>query len=59
MTGGGPLDTTRTVVMLIFQTFYQQTRVGYGSAMAFILTAIILSLTLLNFRFVGRRVSYD
>jgi multiple sugar transport system permease protein len=59
MTGGGPLDTTRTVVMLIFQTFYQQTRVGYGSAMAFILTGIILALTLLNFRFVGRRVSYD
>jgi multiple sugar transport system permease protein len=59
MTGGGPLDTTRTVVMLIFQTFYQQTRVGYGSAMAFILTGIILTLTLLNFRFVGRRVSYD
>ena len=38
MTGGGPLDTTRTVVMLVFQTFYQQTRVGYGSAIAFILT---------------------
>ena len=38
MTNGGPLDTTRTVVMLIFQTFYQQTRVGYGSAMAFVLT---------------------
>ena len=59
MTGGGPLDTTRTVVMLIFQTFYQQTRVGYGSAMAFVLTAVILALTLINFRLVGRRVSYD
>lgn len=59
MTGGGPLDTTRTVVMLVFQTFYQQTRVGYGSAMAFVLTGIILVLTLVNFRFFGRRVSYD
>ena len=37
MTGGGPIDTTRTVLMLIFKTFYQQTRVGYGSAMAFVL----------------------
>jgi multiple sugar transport system permease protein len=59
MTGGGPLDSTRTVVMLIFQTFYQQTRIGYGSAIAFVLTGLILVLTLLNFRFVGRRVHYD
>ncbi|MEN9616637.1 MAG: hypothetical protein RL022_2059 [Chloroflexota bacterium] len=59
MTGGGPLDTTRTVLMLIFKTFYQQTRVGYGSAMAFVLTALILVLTWVNFRFVGRRVNYD
>ena len=59
MTGGGPLDSTRTVTMLIFRTFYQQTRVGYGSAMAFVLTAIILALTIVNFRFVGRRVHYD
>ncbi|HEX2036642.1 MAG TPA: sugar ABC transporter permease [Chloroflexota bacterium] len=59
MTGGGPLDTTRTVLMLVFRTFYQQTRVGYGSAIAFVLTGIILVLTVLNFRFVGRRVHYD
>lgn len=59
MTNGGPLDTTRTLLMLVFRTFYQQTRVGYGSAMAFMLTAIILVLTLINFRIVGRRVHYD
>lgn len=59
MTGGGPLDTSRTVLMLIFKTFYQQTRVGYGSAMAFVLTALILLLTWANFSLVGRRVTYD
>jgi len=59
MTGGGPLDTTRTVTMLIFKTFYQQTRVGYGTAMAFLLALIIVGLTVLNFRFLGRRVHYD
>ena len=59
MTGGGPIDTTRTVLMLIFKTFYQQTRVGYGSAMAFVLTAMILVLTWVNFSLVGRRVNYD
>jgi ABC-type sugar transport system permease subunit len=59
MTGGGPLDTTRTVTMLIFKTFYQQTRVGYGSAMSVVLALIIVALTVVNFRFVGRRVHYD
>ena len=59
MTGGGPLDTTRTVTMLVFKTFYQQTRVGYGSAMAVMLALIIVVLTIINFRFVGRRVHYD
>lgn len=59
MTNGGPLETTRTVLMLVFKTFYQQTRVGYGSAMAFVLTGFILVLTLVNFRFVGRRVHYE
>ncbi len=59
MTGGGPLDTTRTVTMLIFKTFYQQTRVGYGSAMAFLLALFIVGLTVLNFRLAGRRVYYE
>jgi len=59
MTGGGPLDTTRTVTMLIFKTFYQQTRVGYGSAMSVVLALVIVVLTVVNFRFVGRRVHYD
>ena len=59
MTGGGPLDSTRTVTMLVFRTFYQQTRVGYGSAIAFLLALIIVGLTILNFRFLGRRVHYD
>jgi ABC-type sugar transport system permease subunit len=59
MTGGGPLESTRTVMLLVYRTFYEQTRVGYGSAMAFVLTGFILALTLLNFRFIGRRVHYD
>lgn len=59
MTNGGPQDTTRTVLMLVFKTFYQQTRLGYGSAIAFVLTGMILALTLVNFRLVGRRVHYE
>lgn len=59
MTNGGPLDTTRTVTLLIFKTFYQQTRVGYGTAIAFVLALFVLALTLINFRVLARRVHYD
>lgn len=59
LTNGGPLNTTRNVVMLIFQNFYQRTdRVGYAAAVAIILFAIVLAITLLQLRLGGRRVHY-
>ncbi len=59
MTRGGPLDTSRVVSLEIFRTFFQQGNFGIGSAMAFILVGIILLLTFLQFRVVGRRVHYE
>lgn len=62
LTNGGPLDTTRTVTMEIFRTFFQRTSnngIGLGASMAFILVAIILVLTFIQFRVVGRRVHYQ
>jgi multiple sugar transport system permease protein len=58
LTNGGPLDTTRTVTMLIFRTFFQQGQIGLGAAVAFILTVVILLFTLVQFRILGRRVQY-
>ncbi len=58
LTNGGPLDTTRTVSMLVFRTFFQQGQIGYGSAMGVLLTLLILGFTLLQFRFLERRVQY-
>ena len=40
LTNGGPLDTTRTVSMLIVRTFFERTStngIGIGAAMSFIL----------------------
>jgi len=59
LTGGGPLDTTRTVTLLLFKTAFQQAQFGLAAALAFILTLIILLFTLVQFRLVGRRVYYD
>jgi multiple sugar transport system permease protein len=55
---GGPLDTTRTVTLLVFKTAFQQAQFGLGAALAFILTMIILLFTLIQFRVLGRRVNY-
>ena len=59
MTNGGPLDTTRNVVVLIFQNFYQRTeRVGYAAAIAMLLFLVVLTITLLQLRIGERRVHY-
>jgi multiple sugar transport system permease protein len=58
LTNGGPLDTTRTVTLLVFKTFFQQGQIGLGSAMGVLLTLIILAFTLIQFRFLERRVEY-
>ena len=41
-----------------FDTFYVGGRVGYGSAVAMILFAIILLVTLVQMRVLGARVHY-
>ena len=58
LTNGGPLDTTRTVTLLVFRTFFQQGQIGLGSAMGVLLTLIILGFTLIQFGFLERRVQY-
>ena len=58
LTNGGPLDTTRTLSMLIFRTFFQTGQIGLGSAMGVLLTLIILAFTLVQFRVLERRVTY-
>ena len=58
LTNGGPLDTTRTVSMNVFRTFFQQGQIGLGSAMGVLLTIIILVFTVVQFRVLERRVVY-
>ena len=59
LTLGGPLRTTTSVTYLIYDRFYNASRWGYASAIAFVLFGIILTMTLLNQRLAGRRVFYQ
>lgn len=56
---GGPRGATTTATIYIFKQFYVGGYVGRGSAAAFILFAIIMALTLINFYVVERRVHYE
>jgi multiple sugar transport system permease protein len=50
MTGGGPGQATLTTVFYIYQVGFQQLRMGYASALAFVLFLIILAVSLVNMR---------
>ncbi len=52
------LGTTDTFSVTIFIEFFEKLRYGYASALAFVLFAIILSLTYINNRLQGSRVFY-
>jgi len=57
MTEGGPLHATDVIVYHIYQNAWQFLRMGYASAMSWILFAVILAITLLQFRLLGRRMT--
>ncbi|MFZ1042324.1 MAG: sugar ABC transporter permease [Anaerolineales bacterium] len=52
---GGPLGTTYTLTVYMFDQLYTYSNYGYASAVAVLLSALILILTLANFRLVGSR----
>lgn len=51
MTNGGPLDSTLFYVLYLYNNGFRYFKMGYASAMAWILFIIIFSLTLLQFRY--------
>jgi multiple sugar transport system permease protein len=59
MTRGGPLYSTLTMVLLIYQRGFETFEMGYASAIAYILFAIVLVLTILQFRMQSRWVHYE
>lgn len=58
LTGGGPLRSTDVAVFHIWQTAWQELRMGYAAAQAWILFAIILIFTIVQFRLLGKEVRY-
>ncbi|NLE46272.1 MAG: sugar ABC transporter permease [Chloroflexi bacterium] len=58
-TGAGPHDSLLFYVLYMYRRTFGELRMGYGSAMAWILFTIVLILTLIQFRFGQRWVYYE
>ncbi len=58
MTNGGPLEGTTTLMYQIYQEGFASGRAGYSSAIATILFLVLFAITLIQFRFVERKVHY-
>lgn len=56
---GGPLGTTQTLVVLVYNEFYSSLHVGYGAAIAFLLFVILAVLSVAQFALAGRGRSRD
>lgn len=58
MTEGGPLKSTEVIVYHIYKNAWEYLRMGYASAMSWVLFAIVMGITLIQFRYLGKRVEY-
>jgi multiple sugar transport system permease protein len=56
MTSGGPADATLVIVYYLWQIAFERIEFGYAAAIAVTIFLAILTLTLVQWRFAGRRV---
>lgn len=55
MTGGGPYGSTRTLVQYLYEQGFRYFRMGYASAIAYVLFVIMLVLTLIQWKVMGSK----
>jgi ABC-type sugar transport system permease subunit len=55
---GGPVRSTETVVLYVYQKAFSNMQLGYASAMSVVLMGIILIVTLIQFRLLRTRWEY-
>ncbi|MBU6488040.1 MAG: sn-glycerol-3-phosphate ABC transporter permease UgpA [Burkholderiales bacterium] len=57
-TGGGPAQATKTLIYKIFAEGFQGLDIGSSGAQSVVLMAIVVALTVVQFRFIERKVQY-
>lgn len=59
LTSGGPDNSTLFYVLYMYQRSFQAFKMGYASALAWVLFLLILVITLIQFKLAGRWVYYE
>jgi len=59
MTAGGPGNATMVFALYLYNNAFKFYKMGYASALAWVLFAIVLLVTLLQFKLAGRWVYYE
>ena len=59
LTQGGPGFASTTPSLLIYVYGFQQFQMGYASAVAFLLTILLIAASLVQFRLYGKTESYE
>lgn len=59
MTGGGPVDATSVPVFYLFNNAFTYFKMGYASAIAWLMFVIILALTVVQLKLAPRWVHYE
>jgi multiple sugar transport system permease protein len=59
MTKGGPEDATLFMVLYIYRNAFEYSKMGYAAVLSWVLFAVVLLFTLIQFRLSGRWVYYE
>jgi multiple sugar transport system permease protein len=59
ITDGGPQNSTLLYPLLLYRQAFDNFRMGYAAALAWVLFLIVLVITVIVFRTIGRRVYYE
>ncbi|QUH27869.1 carbohydrate ABC transporter permease [Vallitalea guaymasensis] len=59
VTKGGPIGSTMSVVLRIYQDGFVENKMGYASSIAVMFFIFILIVTIIQFRFEGEKVTYE
>ncbi|MCK6579848.1 MAG: sugar ABC transporter permease [Anaerolineae bacterium] len=59
ITDGGPQNSTLFLVLYIYRSAFQNLKMGYAAALSWLLFGILLVLSLIIFRYLGKRVYYE
>lgn len=59
MTGGGPANKTMTIVYYLYRNGFSYYKMGYASAVAWVLFIVILILTIIQWKYSGSKINYQ